>query len=180
MGELGGLRELGVLGRLKERRLSARMRKEAVGLGLCGKWQEKWTKDTDVDGMLDMFVDGQDFCIKHDWPSVDVLKKYGGGRLRAHGVYADEEFEARNVRTVIAVGGCKGMVTADDRQVTTVYARHGSKVRIEAKGEARVFVMLYDEAGVEVESKDNARVFVYRHGKKTFAMGKVFKIMEEG
>ena len=176
MGELG---ELGVLGVLKERRLSARMRKEAVGLGLCGKWQEKWTKDTDVDGMLDMFVNGQDFCIKHDWPSVATLKRHGGEKLKAHGVYADEEFEASDVRTLIAVGGCKGTVTADGRQVTTVYARHKSRLRVTADGEARVFVMLYDEAGVEVASKDNARVFVYRHGKKTFAMGKVFKVVEE-
>ena len=164
---------------MRERRLSARMRKEAVGLGLCGKWQDKWTKDTDVDGMLDMFVDGQDFCIMHDWPGVATLKRYGGERLRAHGVYADEEFEADNVRTVIAVGGCNGTVTADGRQVTTVYARLKSRLRVKASGEARVFVMLYDEAGVEVESKDDARVFVYRHGEKTFVKGKVFKVIEE-
>lgn len=171
---------MGIMGRLKGRRLSERMRQEAVGLGLCGKWQEKWTKDTDVDGMLRMFVDGQDFCIKHDWPSVAVLKRYGGERLRAHGIYADEEFEARNVRTVIAVGGCKGTVTADGRNVATVYARHSSRLRISVKGSARVFVETYDEAYVEVEKEDDAKVFVYRHGEKTFVKGKVFKVVEVG
>ena len=168
-----------MLGRMRERRLSARMRKEAVGLGLCGKWQEQWTKDTDVDVMLEMFVRGQDFCIKHDWPDVATLKRHGGGRLEAHGIYADAEFEERNVRTVIAVGGCNGTVTTDGRQVTSVYVRHGSRVRIEASGKSRVFVEVYDEGDVEVESKDDARVFVYRRGENTNVTGEVFKVVEE-
>lgn len=172
--------EMGVMGRLKVRRLSERMKKEAVGLGLCGKWQATWTRDTGVDGMLRMFVDGQDFCIKHDWPGVDVLKKYGGERLKAHGVYADEEFEARNTPVLIAVGECKGRLAVDVRNVATAYVRHKSRVRIEAKGGARVFVEAYDEACVEVEKEDDAKVFVYRHGEKTFVTGKVSKIVEVG
>lgn len=138
------------------------MKKEAVVLGLCGKWQEKWTKDTDVDGMLDMFVKGQDFCIMHDWPSVEVLKRYGGERLRKHGVYADEEFEAYNIPTLIAVGKCKGTLTVDGRHVMSAYVRHKSRLRIEAKGEARVFVEVYDEAEVEIEKDGDTKVFVYR------------------
>lgn len=60
---------------LFNKNISLKMKNEAVSLGLCDKWQEEWTAQTTKEEMIEKFIRGQDFCIKHDWPSVSQIKK---------------------------------------------------------------------------------------------------------
>lgn len=144
--------------------LSKRLKGEAVKLGLCEQWQGEWPDGASKDDMAEKFVRGQDFCIKHDWPSVNVIKRYFGDVMHRHGVYADEGCFLSNVPTLIFVGNCEGHVVIDGRHTSTIYVRHTSKVEVKAKGEARVFVSVYDDAVVETEAEEYAKIFVYRHG----------------
>lgn len=59
----------------KERRLSDKMKHEAVTLGLCAQWTAEWQDGTSKDEMVEKFVEGIDFCIQHNWPSVEVMKR---------------------------------------------------------------------------------------------------------
>lgn len=54
--------------------LSERMRDEARGLGLCNQWYDEWGSASKAD-LARKFIDGLDFCIANDWPSVDVIKR---------------------------------------------------------------------------------------------------------
>ena len=167
---------LGVMGRIRTGRLSAKMKKEAVGLGLCEQWQGEWADDASKDDMAEKFVMGQDFCIEHDWPGVEVIKRNFGDVMHRHGVYADETFEAEGLQSLIMVGRCEGKLKVDGRGVSSVYVRHNSRLHVEASGDARVFVRLYDKAAVEVESSGGARVFVYTYSEGTKVSGSYFKL----
>ena len=45
--------------------LSDKMKEEAVSLGLCAQWTAEWKDNSSKDEMVDKFVTGIDFCIKH-------------------------------------------------------------------------------------------------------------------
>ena len=74
----------------KRKRLSDRMKNEAVSLGLCAEWTAEWRDGITKDEMAEKYVRGIDFCITHDWPSCDVIKKEFGDVMHNHGVYVDE------------------------------------------------------------------------------------------
>lgn len=157
---------------LFNKNISLKMRSEAVSLGLCDKWQEEWTSQTTKEEMIEKFIRGQDFCIKHDWPSVSQIKKYGKGLINRYGVYADEKFVSDSP-TTIAMGSCDGSIYADKHDVRVVYLRHKSKIKIEARGESRVFISIYDDSHADIKCYENAKVFVYRYGGTVKANGDV-------
>jgi hypothetical protein len=115
--------------------LSERLKGEAVKLGLCEQWQGEWPDGASKDDMAEKFVRGQDFCIKHDWPSVKVIKRHFGDVIHRHGVYADEEFYISNKPTLILVGKCEGHVVIDahvyDLRQAHVEAAHQGRWRSE-------------------------------------------------
>ena len=156
--------------KMKENKLSERMKMEAVGLGLCEQWTKEWTDGTTKEGMMEKFVRGIDFCIEHDWPSVKVMKRDFGDVMHDYGVYADENVEAVNAPLVVLNGECVGNIEYMGTATGEVYARHRSEAKIKVRGLTRCFVSLYDEAEVSVECEEGCRVFVYVHGgrvKKT-------------
>ena len=147
-----------------EKKLSDRMKGEAVKLGLCKQWTEEWTEGTSKDEMVEKFVRGLDFCIEHDWPSAKVMKKEFGDVIHSHGVYVDENVEARNAPVVVLNGECVAALKYDGMSTGEGYVRHRSEAKIRVCGLARVFVSLYDEGEVDVECEEGCKAFVYRHG----------------
>lgn len=152
--------------KMDEGRLSERMKKEAVWLGLCAQWTEEWGDNASKDEMVRKFVRGLDFCIEHDWPSTKVMKRDFGDVIHNHGVYVDENVECMDAPMVILNGECVADIRYDGTTTGEVYVRHKSEARIKARGLTRVFINLYDDGEVDVDCDDGCRVFVYRHGGK--------------
>lgn len=145
--------------------LSDKMKNEAVSLGLCAQWTAEWEDNSSKDEMVEKFVNGIDFCIARDWPSVDVIKKKFGGVIHKHGVYADENIALRNPsNTVILCGNCNADITLDGMAACEIYVRHGSVLHLKTNDFARAFVNVLDDATVNVESADDSRTFVYQYG----------------
>lgn len=162
-----------IIGKLKERKLSDRMKQEAVGLGLCAQWTGEWNDGSSKDEMAEKFVKGIDFCIKHNWPSVEVMKREFGDVMHNHGIYADETLHKTNPETMVLNGRCDASVTSKDFIVSDIYVRHTSKMRMKVRGHAYVHVSVYDDAQVEIDCREGAKCFVYHYGGKVTASGKV-------
>lgn len=162
---------------MEDKLLSERMRDEAVGLGLCKLWTEEWG-NADKHAMCEKFIDGLDFCIKHDWPSVDVIKNEFGDVMHEHGVYADESVDIEDEGTIVLNGHCKGSVRVVDSSVGNIYVRHSSSVRIDVKDYAYAHVSVYDDASVVVSCELTARCFVYHYGGSVKVEGKNVIIRE--
>lgn len=155
----------------QEQKLSERMKREAVKLGLCAQWTEEWEKNTTKDDMVDKFVRGLDFCIEHDWPSTEVMKKDFGDVIHKHGVYVDERVTKQNPSVMILNGHSDASVTCDGYAASDIHVRHTSRLRLSVTGMAVVYVRVYDKAEVDVECTDSAKCFVYRYSGTVVAKG---------
>lgn len=145
--------------------LSDRMKTEAVSLGLCAQWTAEWEDKSSKDAMIDKFVRGIDFCIKHNWPSPAVIKRDFGDRIHAHGVYVDEVAYLHNPKGVVVLNGnCDAHITFDSFSVATVYVRHTSKLSITTGGFAKVRVCLHDNGVVNVKCSGNSKCNVFQYG----------------
>lgn len=158
---------------MRDKKLSEKMKQEAVSLGLCAQWTAEWGKGTTKDDMADKFVRGLDFCIKHNWPTVEVIKESFGDVMHNHGVYADEKVYQTNPDTMVLNGRCDATIICGDYASSNIYARHSTKLRIKVRDHAYVHVSVYDNAQIEVECADSAKCFVYRYGGEVNATGKV-------
>lgn len=157
----------------KDKRLSDRMKNEAVSLGLCAEWTAEWKDGSSKDEMAEKYVTGIDFCIAHNWPSCDFIKKNFGDVMHRHGVYVDETVRLHNPKTVILNGRCDATITCDGYAVTNVYVRHDSKLSIICKQMANVRINVLDSSDVRVVCDKFAKVFVYKYSGMTLVNGNV-------
>lgn len=140
------------------------MKSEAVGLGLCAEWTAEWADGSDKDAMVEKFVKGIDFCIQHDWPSCEAMKRDFGDVIHNHGVYVDEACHIANKPIVVLNGSCDASGLYTDHAVATIYVRHRSSLHLNVRGMARVRVCLYDDSDASVSVKDHAKCSIYRYG----------------
>lgn len=149
------------------------MKREAVGLGLCRQWTEEWGNKATKDEMVDKFVRGLDFCIEHDWPTTEVMKKDFGDVIHKHGVWVDEAMNANNPETAILNGGCDGRITVEAYGVSSIYVRHKSKLSLTVRGSAYARVSVYDKATVDITQEGFGKCYVYKYGGNINTRGKV-------
>lgn len=162
---------------MEEKDLSARMRDEAIDLGLCKQWTEEWGY-AGKHAMCEKFINGLDFCINHNWPSVDVIKNEFGDVIHEHGIYADENVDIKGEDTIVLNGHCQGSVGVVNASVGNIYVRHTSDVRISVKDYAYVHISVYDDASVTISCEATARCFVYHYGGQVKTEGKNIVIRE--
>ena len=146
------------------------MKEEAVSLGLCKQWTSEWSDGSSRDELVDKFVRGLDFCIEHDWPSVDVMKRDFGDVIHRHGVYADERVDLDEASTVVLNGCCVADLRYSGNSVGDVYVRHDSRACVVAHGLARVHVTVYDRGVVSVCCDEDAQCFIYLHGGEVLSL----------
>lgn len=152
---------------MKEEELSMTLKGQAVSLGLCKEWTEGWG-NPDPQQLIDKYLHGIDFCIKHDYPGNEFIKRnFDKELLHKNGIFVDEEVHLRNVKGRCVLNGrCKGMLLFDGLSVCDLYVRHGSEVVIDCSRLSKVFINVYDQAKVKVKQVDAASVYVYKHGEQ--------------
>ena len=52
-------------------RLNSELRGHAVSYGLCTQWQGDWQNNKSQQELIGMYIRGIDFCIEHDYPTVE-------------------------------------------------------------------------------------------------------------
>lgn len=170
---------MGLIGKMKERKLSERMKKEAVELGLCAQWTAEWGKDTTKGDMVEKFVAGLDFCIQHDFPSTEVMKRDFGDVMHDYGVYVDESVHLTDPKTLVLNGRCDASVKCGRLAASDIYVRHKSKLRIAVERGSYVHVSVYDDTETAIECGPGAKCFVYRYGGKVAASGEGQTVIRE-
>lgn len=144
------------------------LRKDAIANGLCNLWQRKLSGNLDVQELVRLYIDGIDFCISHDYPSLDFLRKNFKKKSEKHGVYIDSEVKGlMNQNELVLNGDCKALLEYNGNAVARLWVRHGSVASINACGIANVSVDVYDDAKVYVAATKGAEISVYLHDKAT-------------
>jgi len=124
---------------------------------LCSEWTEAWKDDSAIDELLDKFVQGFDFCVKNNYPTLEFSRKHFSDKrevLHRHNIYFDEEVNIEDAEsgTYIFVGDCTGTIVFKGFSVGTVFLRHNSSIKVVADDNAKVFVRMYDDSKCESEN----------------------------
>lgn len=152
----------------KELSIALREMARVQGKPLCDEWYGMWSDDTDIDGLLDRFVRGFDFCVDNDYPPLDFCRRnFKTEDLHRRKIYLDEEVNITEAENgyYIFLGDCKGRVIIDGFLAVTVYLRHTSVVDVVARNGARVFVTYYDSCSGTVTSDEYSKVKRYLKNK---------------
>lgn len=149
----------------KRNNLSNELKTQAIGLGLCEQWTNAWGNPNKQE-LINKFLHGVDFCIKHDYPTNEFIKKnFEKEILHRNNIFVDEDVQKRNARQIVVLQGrCTGTLLYDGMTSADVYVRHDSEVTIDCNRLSKVFVSVYDRAKVNVIQNDGASVYVYLHG----------------
>lgn len=130
------------------------IRAKCIALGMCDKFQSKWEngEQKSVKELCRLFHAGQDFCIEHDFPSVDDILSFGDSP-KEYGVYATDGV-SKYQTSVVAVGNAVVDVYVSD-SVCDITARHNSSIRLHLRGKSLCYVSAHDNCRIFVEEKDN-------------------------
>ena len=156
--------------------------KKAHKLGACQQGYRELLSATSKHDLCHSYIKNLDFCLEHNFPSNDYIRKHFKGIMEEQGIYLDDVIELHNLRMCITLGKTNGRIILSEYSVAEIYAKHQSALNIVAKDNAFVMVDIYDDAVVNVCASDRAQVCVNRHGGKiTYnATGDaVVKIMEK-
>lgn len=145
--------------------LNSELRQGAISLGLCQQWQSQWDGSCSQWELIEKYKRGMDFCIKHDYPDKDYIKRnFDKEILNANLIFVDEHLDFGDKRlrsgTYVLLGECTGTLKFDHWATATIFVRHKSNVKVESTRFAAVFVRTYEQAEVTVETDGRGKVKV--------------------
>ena len=159
---------------MNEKELNNLLKRRARELGLCDQWYDDWGDKDSMQQLLEKYLRGIDFCIKHDYPKLEFARKvFPKDILMANGIFLDSSIDASNLVTAVALGESIGILRYHTSRTGNIYVRHHANVRIEVDENSKVFVEAYDNCRVHVVAKGFSKAFVYWHGGEITYEGNV-------
>lgn len=159
---------------METKELNKMLRDRARQLGLCDQWYDQWNKNETKQELIEKYLKGIDFCIKHDYPKLDFARAYFPKKLLiGNGIFLDEDVDASNLKTAVLLGESKGVLRYYGPKTGNVYVRHQSELLVEAADGARVFIETYEGCKIHIVAVSNSKVFVYWHGGEVSYEGNV-------
>ena len=143
--------------------VSEELKERAISLGLCKQWTSEWNNE-DKDSLCEKYVKGIDFCIEHDYPSIEYMKNNFDGVMQNHGIFVNDIGDKKNLSKAVLNGLSIMNISYDNFSVGTIYVRHNSALNITAKDNSKVFIFTYEDCTLNIKCSDNAIVYVYNHG----------------
>lgn len=161
---------------------------DGIAKGLCRPWQGKLHAGLSIEELAKLYIQGIDFCISEDYPTLDFLREHFRAKCEPFGVYVDDEIPpTKNKPDMVLNGACKAMVEYDGYSVSRLYVRHDSEVAVNVSDHANVSIDLFDRAKLHIAIVGNdANVLINVYGKGTevdyiglSSMGKVKTIFND-
>lgn len=140
--------------------------KKAIASGICEGWAERISKVEGVEELLQMYVDGIDFCLEKNFPSNNDLVNLGGDRLAEYGIHVDEKIKGilRNPKFKVLLGLSYIEAHNDGFSVAQYFIKHSSKATILASDNSFVVIDCFDSSTLYVHAHDSAKVLVNIYG----------------
>ena len=154
--------------------LNRLLRDEARDYGLCDQWYDGWELDCTREELICKYLRGIDFCILHDYPSLDFIREnFPLYQLHANGIYLDDSMDVDCSGMLVSLGSSNLRITISGYVSCPLYLRHDSVVDVKVSGGARVFIECYDRVRLSIDCGIDSKVFVYRYGGSVSFVGNV-------
>lgn len=142
--------------------LQEQLKQEAIQLGACNDGIASWGEPT-IDDLCIKYFKYQDFCIKHDFPSVGVIKQLDQDVLRKHGIFVTGKEIVHSLKDIVVMGDAE--VSVHVMCPCNVTVRHNGIAKIFVEDDVLCYVDVHDNANIKVCYKEaNARVAVSYYG----------------
>lgn len=133
--------------------------------GMCRQFQMKLTAGLSVKELAKLFIQGIEFCISEDFPTLDFLRDNFKGKCEPYGFYIDEDLTPqKNKPDIVLNGACRAMLEYDSYSVSRLYIRHESEAAVVASDNAIVTIDLFNNTKLHIHAIDNARVYISCYG----------------
>lgn len=152
---------------MTDKQLNMELYRQADEIGFCEKFHGLWKEEMTVDDLIEMYKEGIEFCIDHDYPSNSFIKSnFDIHTLHRHGVFLDDRINGRIIGSGVYVfnGNCEGVVYTSDFSVVTLYTRNTTSIKIKTGVYSKIFIHKYDDSEVTVEKGLNSSSYIYNHG----------------
>jgi hypothetical protein len=145
-------------------KLNKELALEAKKHNICEDWFNDLLHTEGKERLIEMYLDGIDFCLSNEYPSLSFIKQNFVGVMEKYGIFLDGNINSLNFRHVVALGSCEGIAEYTGFEVGQVFVKHESKLTIKASGNAFVMVDMFDQSEVEIVASENAKVCVNHYG----------------
>lgn len=140
---------------------------------LCDEWYDGWGNPT-KEGLVDKYINGQDFCIENDFPTNEYIKEHFGEIAERKGVFTDNKHvDLHNPPIVILNGDSEATILINEFHTCDIYVKHNSKANIMIDEYAKAFIRVFGNAEVTVSSNGYSKSFVYQYGGSVSKSGNV-------
>ena len=117
----------------------------------------------DKRAMVQMYLNGIDFCLSNDYPNNDYIRANFKGVMEEFGVFLDDNIDLVNVKKCVALGATKGRIEVNGFGVSEIFIKHESALNIIAKDNAFVMIDVFDDGVVMINAQDNAKILSLIH-----------------
>lgn len=155
--------------------------KEGLSKDLCKPWALRMEKAS-IDELLQMYVEGVDFCLDNNFPPNEFLKENAGKKLMDYGIMIDEIIKTPNPKWMVMLGRSRCKTDIDSFTVSEIFLKHQSTANLNIKDNAIVTIDCFDDSILVVTSNDSSKVLINVYGNakvKTFANGGEIKIVKK-
>lgn len=131
-----------------------KLKEDGIAHGMCQKMQDEWKEGLSGEGLFRMYFRGMDFCIEHDWPSLETIHEFfSAEELAEHGIYiANGTSEGQS--NVAVLGDAEVHIYVKPFDVCDIYVRHNSKVYIHLSTGSYCYISILDNSEVHVVEKE--------------------------
>lgn len=144
------------------------LKKDGIVKGLCRQWQIKLKDGLNVEDLSKLFIQGIDFCISENFPTLDYFRTHFKGKCEPYGIYINDEVKGKNISDVVLNGACKAELNYDEYSVSRLYVRHNSKVSVNVSEHALLTIDAFDNSMIEINATGlRAKIFVHLYGNAT-------------
>lgn len=145
-------------------KINKELASKARKLNICKPWYDMLKKAEDKDTMMRMFVKGIDFCLEHDFPSVEYFEKHGKEVIEKHGVYVNKTIECVNSPFTVLLGYCKSVFINTEYGFSQLFIKHQSVVDVTLKDHSFTVIDVFDDSIVIGTASGNAKVLINKYG----------------
>jgi len=130
--------------------LQEQLKEEAIALGACEEGIASWG-EPDVNALCEKYFKYQDFCIKHNWPSVEQIKSADREIVEANGIFVDGVGVCNNLPDMVVMGSA--LVEVYVLRPCNLTVRHKGEVNVHVNGGVLCYISMHDDCKVNIVSK---------------------------
>lgn len=134
--------------------------------GCCREYRWLILRAKSRDELIDIYIDGLLFCIKHNYPSIAILNRhFTKEHANRRGMYIGDNIEGKEQqhKIITARGYCTGRLHFGNFERNRLVATDSSRFDITADGLAILMLDILGSAEVTLRIHDHARVVVYHY-----------------